>query len=256
MHWELDRGKLPDDYTIEKAHWHYTQRVFGTLYTSPKTVCRMDMEGRHPEIVKMIADPLKVLALPRGLAPGWTMQTQWYSSEWSEAAFVALWFAVPHELTILGDSIPDEVGYLLSAYLQLGEEMTFRNFRNFEDGRGLKFLPFLITRKEFRFYVYQPNRDRVLAAIDLFRAALGVVQDLPLQGALEDAYGLVRLAELKGVVGSLPGSGVLREALEDRFKNRVGRHRKSLGLVYASLPGPQNAKGFFYEVNGKKVEHP
>jgi hypothetical protein len=242
---KLDLDKLPTKPRIEKAVWEREWQVYGTLYTAARSKPRCDMEEIHPEVVDMIMRGVETLRLP----DGWKHDKHWFSTEWSEGAFVSFFFVVPHRVKFKAKPpIPPQVGYLLSAHLQLGEAFNFRNFSNHRHYQSLKFLPFLITPKEFRFHIHHPIRERVESGIETFREVLSKVQGITplLPEILADIYSAVRLDEV------CTSSQLVQPALDEvrwRLHDRLRPYHKQFGFVYKDLQGSQDARLFCYEMN-------
>lgn len=240
----LDLSKLAVEPTVQKAVWERDGQIYGTLYTAARSNPRCDLEKSHPDVVEMVMHGERILRLPKS----WEYSKNWFSTEWSEAAFVSVCFTVAHGIKFpVRPKIPAQVGYLLSAHLQLGEAFNFRNFANYRRYCGLKFLPFLITREQFQFFIYDPTPDRVKNGISVFQAVLDKLQGLTplLPEVLRDAYTCVRLDEVQEV------SHLIDPVLQDanrRLAQWLQPYRKQFGFVYKDLPGSQDTKLFDYEM--------
>lgn len=257
-----DLEKLPGKYAVGKAHWkdrwdfRPTGRIllFGSLYTAPQSSPRLVLSAREPEIHALVCRPEHVgdgLDLPEG----WSIKCMSHTTQGSESDFVGCWLSVPHRMTALGESIPAEAGYLVSACLQTGEGINFRNFENFRHRRKLKFLPFLVVPGEYRFYIWQPTPDRIQAGIAIFSRVLEAIRGLPLISIVEDAYAVVRLDELLQLVDPDPPIvSTAKIAMDERLGKRMPHAphaRSSLGFVYSDLPGAQDAQAFDTWMYGK-----
>ncbi|MDD2807856.1 MAG: hypothetical protein PHW95_05065 [Patescibacteria group bacterium] len=248
----LDVDKLPVERAVYKACWccGFSGMNFGSLYVKSRTdPCdRNVLEGYFPEIAEMVTEGSKQLALP----DGWRVKTIWYGDDCNAAVYVSVSFLLPWEIGFLkrGDRVPLEVAYLLSGYFQLGESLTFRNFRNYRALSNLKFLPFLITRSGFQVHVYHPTPERVEAVIPRL-AELQVFCDKlqpQLSSLLNDVYALVRLDEVSAA------STLIRpayEAIETRITDTIGKRKAGLGYLFRDLTGSQNARPFSYGMFSK-----
>lgn len=217
--------------------------LFGTLYSGRNRVL-LD-EHRWP-----ILEPKLDIDRPE-LPVDW----EWgYNDDRSAylQVFCSRWFQIQHGLEFKhphGGDMPDQILWLLSSIMQNPDKScNYRNYQAYRRLEGLKFLPFLVDQKRFRFHVYQPTEKRVTAAIKTFQHVLDVLKDikheLPTIAAL--IHAMVRLVEVTPTVGfdcMLPCLVRVDKALD----NRLGSQPK-LGLVYGpewcDLQGPQDAIRF------------
>ena len=240
---KINSKALPAKPQIEKAVFGNQGTTFGALYSWPEHYPLF--EQQQPQIVEMILDSGKSIERPEG----WSVDVQLYSTTYNLGEFAAYWFEVPHALKQLrrGSGIPTEIAELLSGYLQTGEGFTFRNFEHYLHFRMLKFLPFLITEESFRFFVYIPTRENVLAAIPVFQRVLEEIKPLipEIDSLLWDIYALVRLDEVDSASTLIkPAMNDLLEIIEARLKP----FRRKLGFVYANISGSQDVRPFNYDM--------
>ncbi|TSC63474.1 MAG: hypothetical protein Athens041674_106 [Parcubacteria group bacterium Athens0416_74] len=242
----LDTTKLPEKPGMQKATWGRSGRSFGTYYVAARSKPSLNLEKMHPEVVRMIMRERPSVEMP----PSGSIDTSWHGTDWDEGAYVSFSFVVPHEIDAFSEShrqLPEEVGHCVSAHLQLGEHFGYMNFRNFERGKSLKFLPFLITPKDYRFFVYHPTPESVQRGAVVFREVLERVKEFEprLSQFLRMAYARVRLNE---VGGNLPEVWAAENTLKERMMQEFQLAR-ALAFVYKDLPGPQDAVSFSYEMN-------
>lgn len=250
----LDSKKLGIDPITEKSASRLGDGwVFGTLVALalnqrvPKGMWTVS-EAVQPDAFKLYdAASNRRLELP----PNWHVQTQLYNDQENVADFCALWFSVPHGIEALWpkEGLPsDLLTLLLSDYLQLGESFTFPNYRKYVSGRGLKFLPFVVTPFQYRFFVYLPTASRVAQASAQFRKAIADLEGISscLAAFLPDVYALIRLDEVKDQAPHEIGEAL--RVLQSRIFQAIGPYQRSLSYLYRDLPGPQTVRCFNFKM--------
>lgn len=247
----LNESTLPQEATIQMAHFYLDGLRFGMLHTVPARANR-DLKHHRKDIVNVVMEKDNI-----PLPEGYDIATQWYSDDYSVGNFVSVALRVPHELNVLqrGRRVPIEVAYLLSGHLLLGEALNFRNFRNYLRGRDLKYLPFLIGPEHFIFFLYVPtSQNEVLAGLGRFQEALLRIGTLvpKLNSILRSIYAVVRLDEVASTAPDVINPA--RDALRERVEAELSDFRACLGFLYQGLPGPKDSRPFYYEMFAKPSE--
>lgn len=256
----LDTSKLPFESEVRKATWNHGGRSFGTYYAASRSELRLDLERAQPDVFEMLHNRRTREHLKLDLPPGWDFESSWHSTEWREGAYAIFCFVVPHSLRGFGSrGLPNEAAHLFSAYLQLGEGIAYRNFRNIELGVSLKFLPFLITARDYRFFVFHPTEDRVWAALVACKKVMAEVQqfEYTLPKLLRAAYSVVRLSEVTAFEpATIPVASQIKSEIMLPLNRSSGKRAfaRRLSFVYKDLPGSQDALSFSYEMNAMQLE--
>lgn len=208
--------------------------LFGTLFAPSKEQWRHNIRPIDltcPEAAEMMKRGRVMLDLPSD----WKVRTYLTTHLTSLITdFAALWFEVEHGLEFKhprGGRMPEEILWLLSGHLQRGEACNYRNYQQYCQLEGLKFLPLLIDHNHFRFFVFRPTIERVQAAIKTFQDVLERLKG----GAALPRYAEVILRNVR-----------LDELRRQRFTALMEETRliKYLAVVYHDLKGPQDAVRF------------
>lgn len=279
----LDRSKIPADLpTMQKSvMWRGQDEggwIFGTLLTTGLSQLPMEivndagglvMSGPRINLAgQKLYSELTKLQRPKGLPSGWSVRKWLYDEEEHVANFLGYCLCAPHNLKLFecGGGIPPEVGYLLSGFLQLGEDINIRNFKKYVTGRNMKFLPFVICPKEFRFYVYEPTPERIQGAVETFKRILADLEDTTkknfqyLKDVVRMAYARVRIDEALHVCPTESYSYCMKSdelaiskrlLLGDIFE--LLGSSGSLSYVYQGTRGQQTVTQFSYEMYQKKI---
>lgn len=227
--------------------------TFGTLVASPEGQTRRSgtytiLESDYPDLFRTYqAARNRTLRVPSD----WSIGSQLFGNDRATANYFVLWFQVPHGISAfrMTEGRPLELlTLMLSGYLQLGEEFTFPTFRKYLSGRGMKYLPLVITPLQYQFFVYLPTAERTELAVERFRLLLEDLEDIaprfkPL--LVEDIYALVRLDEVCLRAFSLIHRA--SEEIADRLYSVLGPYEAKFGYLYRDLPGSQAVVRYTYE---------
>lgn len=249
----LDLNKLPTEPRNAKAVWWHGDLRFGMMHTECQAFADKSprsLERNHPEVVESVMKKYRA-----NLADGCEVDVDWMSDDYSVAAFVGYRLVVPHGLEIMrrGDDIPQEIGYLLSGNLQLGEAFSYRNFKNYRQARNLKYLPFVITPESFVFNVYLPTTERIQEAAFTFGGMLTQLAPLKpsIASVVRDIHALVVLDQIRDVSSHVEDAC---QEIQARLDQALRPYTKKFGYVYQGLPGPQDVVRFYYEMFAAKQE--
>lgn len=142
--------------------------------------------------------------------------------------------------------VPSEMGLLVAGHLQSGEAINSRNFSNYLHRKNLRFLPFVITPTHFRFFVFMPTDERVLAAVEAFKKITASNEfrrmRVEFELFLRRSYAKVRLDEAEQIA---PGYfEVTCKPVRTLTSFADWSWNNPFSFVYKDLPGPQSVTVF------------
>ncbi|MFH0951588.1 MAG: hypothetical protein V1838_00145 [Patescibacteria group bacterium] len=237
------------------AHHCLTRQelVFGTLYEFPDFQPQMFnsilLEQSHPEVATNLEQHGK--DIPQ-LPSDWLVEVSWIGMDLldtttgsgmsSSSTFVSYELIVPMEILGVRDAkrIPQEVGQLIAAHLINGQTINFRDFEKRRNQRDLVYLPFVLTGKGVRFFVYDPSTDRIIQAIQTLKQVIAQLNPIKasLAEILKRAYALIRLDEIS-TIDSESIAPALR-GIRTSLAARLHGHKKHYGFTYQNMPGSQS----------------
>jgi hypothetical protein len=248
----LDEKKIANYPEVSKSVWYAPAKssvIFGTLYTNwPAGKFK---EGIPEDVASLIHCVRENFYSPK-LPDGWATDCLWYEDDNRVASFVGYWLSAPlnFEVDEKLKKIPEALWLLLSGHLQLGEDLNFRNYQNYKRRQGLKFLSFVITPTEFRYFIYNPTPERIEKSIGRFQMAINKVGHVGpcLPGIMKDIYALI-LAERAAEISTRPEFFTeLLRAISSKLNWQMASLTGKCGFVYQDHPGPQGAKPFYYSM--------
>jgi hypothetical protein len=236
---DFDRSTLPERAQMRpgllNAQWLGSPILhFGTMYVAARSTPKPGSFRQYPEMSDMIGE-LKDGNNPFTLPAGWSIpEPRWNFVCNGEVDCLSMWLSVPHYMKMNGWEIPHEVGALLSANLQLGAPFTYERFRS-RKLLGSKYLSFLITPTDYRFYVYHPTSENIQRGIMLFTEVFDIIQSIssPLPDIAADIYAAIRLEEVRL---SHPRAQEVEKEVRERLRKRLEGVSGRLAFVYNDLP--------------------
>lgn len=258
-------NELEERPSVHKAVGYYPSdgEMFGTLYLCSRLEAeagfgKTPVERHHPDVVEFIMRTRKTVPIPSG----WEQGMGYVSDDTSfGASFIGHWLDVPMQIGAFkrnGGEVPEEIGLVLSAYLQTGEVVNARNFRNIANCTHLKFLPLVIGPTGIRYFMYRPSQEAMQQGIVRFQEVLrrlgGLKDPRVLDSVLKEVWARVQVEQVRNLLGDDHASTARLQATETGLQFSIsstlagyGLERGCLGFVYQDLkPGPHDARHFHY----------
>lgn len=148
------------------------------------------------------------------------------------------------------DYISSYVLGLLSGYITLGEAINQRNYKNHCILNNLKFLPFLIDPRGYRFNIYMPTDEAINIAIKDFKAILASLTDFTSSFYFDLIHRIdAKIKTESAIRFNKPLGNALLNDLNNQLNRRIGQYRGKFGFVYKNpgLKGSQSVVKFKWD---------
>jgi len=136
---------------------------------------------------------------------------------------------------------------LISGYLQLGEEISWKNYLHYAKKEKIKFLPFVITPKEMIYNVYHPTKENIRNGVSKFDKVLKMIEPLicELPRLMELIHTIILLEKsLTKKMGPEFNITINNELINIRkeVQDKLDGHRKKYGFVYEGIKESQEVE--------------
>jgi hypothetical protein len=255
----LDRSKLPAAPTIQKASFYEPAYRFGTMYTVDRNTyeeyagiagCPSYLEAEHP-----LTGDLVIRSDQIPLPDGWRIEKCWKHTLWHDAEYVSVSLVVVHSPSVTSEGcvelIDRDLEFVSAALLR---KSCFANRAIPRRRSRKKFTPLIITPREYRFFLYRPDREVVERGVATFERVLKGLQGLPriLPDIQRDLRRYRLFTKIRHDVQAEGGDlSLLIAKVRTHLQELLEPYAGEFGFVYSDLPGSQDTVPFTYDMNGQ-----